>query len=84
MLMLERRLQIMIDDARYRRLAAAADGRGVSVARVVRDAIDDAFPADQEAKRKALEELFAEDPIPVPATVEELNAELDELHSGGL
>lgn len=84
MLMLERRLQIMIDDARYRRLAAAADGRGVSVARVVRDAIDEALPDDIEGKRAAWEALLAAEPIPVPATIEELNAELDELHSGGL
>lgn len=84
MLMFDRRLQILIDEGRYRRLAAAADGRRVSVARVVRDAIDAALPVDIERKREAWEAILAAEPIPVPARVEELKAELDEIRSGGL
>jgi len=84
MLMLERRLQILLDDARYRRLAAAARDRGTSVAAVVRDAIDLALPADLAKKRAALQAILAAEPMPVPKTVEELKAELDELRSGGL
>jgi len=76
MLMLERRLQILLDDARYRRLAAAARKRKTSVAAVVRDAIDQALPADLEKKRAAWEELKQAEPIPVPETVEELKREL--------
>ncbi len=84
MLMLERRLQILLDDARYRRLTATARERGTSVAAVVRDAIDLALPADLAKKRTALEAILAAEPMPVPETVEELKAELDELRSGGL
>jgi hypothetical protein len=76
MLMLERRLQILLDDARYRRLAAAARERKTSVAAVVRDAIDQALPADLEKKRAAWEELKKAEPITLPETVEELKREL--------
>ena len=82
--MLERRLQILLDDARYRRLIAAARERGTSVAAVVRDAIDLALPADLAKKQAALEAIRAAAPMPVPKTVEKLKAELDELRSGGL
>jgi hypothetical protein len=40
MLMLEHRLQVLIDEERHARLAEAARERGVSVATVVREAID--------------------------------------------
>ena len=82
--MLGRRLQILLDDGRYRRVAAAARERKTSVAAVIRDAIDQALPVDLEQKRRAGEELLAAEPIPVPETIEELKAELDEVRSGGL
>ena len=75
--MLERRLQILLDDARYRRLTTAARERGTSVAAVVRDAIDLAFPADLAKKRAALEAILAAEPMPVP-DVEELKDEIAE------
>jgi hypothetical protein len=78
--MLERRLQILLDDRRYRRVSAAARERKTSVAAVIRDAIDQALPADLEEKRAAWEELKRAEPMPVPETVEELKAEIDELH----
>ena len=81
--MLERRLQILLDDARYRRLSAAARERGTSVAAVVRDAIDLALPADLAKKRAAAKAILEAEPMPVP-DVEELKRELDELHSRGL
>jgi hypothetical protein len=79
---LDRRLQLLLDDERYRRLSAAARVRGTSVAAVIRDAIDRALPSDLERKRRAADELLAADPMPVPATVEELKAELDEIRAG--
>jgi hypothetical protein len=82
--MLERRLQILLDDSRYRRVAAAARDRKMSVAAVIRDAIDQALPADLEAKRAAWEELKQAEPMPVPETVEELKAEIHELHDRAL
>jgi predicted CopG family antitoxin len=82
--MFEKRLQILIDEPRYRRLAAAARERRQSVSAVIREAIDVAFPADLAKKRAAWEEIKKAKPMDVPETVEELKAELEELHSGGL
>lgn len=84
MCMFERRLQILLDDARYRRVEAAARERQTSVAAVIRDAIDVALPVDLELKREAIHRILEADPIPVPATVEELKRELDEARGGGL
>ena len=84
MCMFERRLQILIDEPRYRRLAAAARERRQSVSAVIREAIDVAFPADLAKKRAAWEEIKKAKPMDVPETVEELKVELEELHSGGL
>jgi predicted transcriptional regulator len=78
--MLERRLQILLDDARYRRVAAAARVRKTSVAAVIREAIDQALPVDLERKRAAWAEIKKAEPMPVPETVEELKAEIAELH----
>jgi hypothetical protein len=79
--MLDRRLQILLDEPRYRRVEAAARARGTSVAAIIREAIDVAVPADLERKRAAAEAIFAAEPMEVPATVGELKAELDEIRS---
>jgi hypothetical protein len=84
MCMLNRRLQILIDDARYRRLEAVARERRLSVAAVIRDAIDAALPADLAKKQRAANALLAAEPMPVPETVEELKTELGEIRSGAL
>jgi hypothetical protein len=77
MSMYERRLQILLDDARYRRVSAAAKARKTSVAAVIRDAIDQALPAvDIEAKRRAADALLAAEPIPVPDDPAELKREI--------
>lgn len=82
--MYDRRLQILLDDGRYRRIEAAARERKTSVAAVIREAIDVALPADLERKREAIRRILDAEPIPVPATVEELKRELDEIRGGGL
>lgn len=81
--MLERRLQILLDDARYRRVAAAARERKTSVAAVIREAIDQALPVDLERKRAAWAEIKKAEPMPVPDTVAELKAELAKFHGRG-
>lgn len=78
MRMLSRRLQILLDDDRYERLARRADERGASIATLVREAIDVAVPAVDPRKVAAAEEILAAEPMPVP-DVDELLAELDEL-----
>ena len=82
MSMYDRRLQILIDEPRYRRLAAHARERKVSVAEIVREAIDLALPADAARRMRAGRRILAAEPMPVPDSVEELKAELDGLRSG--
>jgi len=82
--MFERRLQILIDEARYRRLLQASRQRQQSVSAVIREAIDRALPSDVAKRRAAANAILAAEPMPVPETVEELKAELDEIRSGGL
>jgi hypothetical protein len=82
--MFDRRLQILLDEGRYRRLEAVARERRLSIAAVIRDAIDVALPPDLEKKRRALAAIKAAKPMAVPERVEDLKAELDEIRSGGL
>jgi hypothetical protein len=78
MLMLEHRLQVLIDDERLARLNEAARERGVSVATVVREAIDRGLgPA--ASRRKAAGGRLLEAPDMEVAGVAELKVELDEL-----
>ncbi len=83
MCMYERRLQILLDDDRYRRVARAAKERRTSVAAVIREAIDTALPADLARKQAAARALLAAEPVEMP-DIDELKAELDEIRSGGL
>lgn len=65
-------------------MAAAARERKISVAEVIREAIDRALPDDADSKRAAAEAILAADPMPVPASVEELKAELRSARERGL
>ncbi len=78
MSMLTRRLQVLIDDERLRRLEAEASRRQVPVSVVVRDAIDAAYPIDSATRRTAAARILAAEPMPVPQPAE-LRAELDEV-----
>lgn len=80
MSMLDRRLQILIDDDRYRRLVAAAEARGVPVAVVVRDALDQALPADRATRTRAGQRILSAQRMEVP-DVDELRRELDDLRA---
>src|SRR5487761_1764434 len=53
MRMLTHRLQILLDEGRYRRLAREAERRQASVATVIRGAIDLALPASSHESRQA-------------------------------
>ena len=82
MCMYDRRLQILLDEQRYRRVAARAHERKTSVAAVIRDAIDLALPADLAKKRAAAKRILAAEPVPLPDWAER-KAELDEARAGG-
>lgn len=75
---LDHRLQILIDDERHRRISAAARERGVSVATIVREAIDRGL-ANPDTRRRAAGRRLLDAPdmaLPEPS---DLRAELDAL-----
>lgn len=76
MCMLQRRLQVLLDEDRHQRISSEAQRRGVSVGRVVREAIDRSFPARDEGRREALDAILAAAPMDVPEP-DELREELD-------
>lgn len=80
----DRRLQILLDEPRFRRVSTIARRRKTSVAAVIREAIDLLDPDERERKRAAGEAILAAEPMPVPDTVEELKTELEQIRSGGL
>jgi hypothetical protein len=81
--MLDRRVQILLDEARYNRLEAEARRRNLSVAAVIRDAIDRRFPPQTRRRAAAARRILEAEPMTVPDP-EELREELEELRSGGL
>lgn len=76
-----RRLHILIDEARYERVAARAERQGISVAAVIREVIDRGLPATDDRRRAAaLRRILDADPMPVPDDPADLRAELDAGH----
>jgi predicted DNA-binding protein len=78
MLMLERRLQILIDEDRHRRISAVARERGVPVSVVVREAIDRGIPDPEGRRSSAARRILEAGDMPVPEP-DELKRELDQL-----
>lgn len=78
MSMLDRRLQVLIDEERWARLQREAARRKVSVGTVVREAIDDRYPRDADRRRAALQAVLEADAMAVPDP-DELRRELDEI-----
>jgi hypothetical protein len=75
---LERRLQILLDEERHRRIVAIASERGISVAAVVREAIDRGLASSDSRRRAAGQRLMDAPDMPVPEPAE-LLSELEEL-----
>jgi hypothetical protein len=80
MCMLEKRLQVLLDERRYARLAAHASERNLSIGAVVREAIDRMIPATTQERSSAARRILAADPMPVP-TPAGLREELDALRA---
>lgn len=76
--MFERRLQLLLDEPRYQKVAAVARARGVSVAAVIREAIDRAVPSEQSRRSSAARAILDAPDMPVPDPGD-LRRELDEL-----
>jgi hypothetical protein len=77
---LDHRLQILLDDERHQRLLAVAQERGISVAAVVREAIDRGLPARDGHRRAAGQRLLDAPDMPVPE-LGQLRDELEALRS---
>jgi len=75
---LEHRLQILLDDERHQRISSLARERGVSVAAVVREAIDRGLTGPASRRRSAARRLLEAPDMPVPDP-HELREELDAL-----
>lgn len=75
------RLQLLLDEERYERVAAEAKRQRISVAAVIRDAIDDRLGHRHEHKVAAADRLLAVEPVDVPPDdelVEEIHRLRDE------
>lgn len=80
---MQRRLQLLLDEPRYRRVAAEARRRKTSVAAVIRESIDTALGPDLARRRAALMEVLAAEPVPMP-DVAELKREIERAHDKSL
>jgi len=80
MSMLDRRLQVLIDEDRLGRLEREATRRRVPVAVLVREAIDERYPGDADERRAALQALLDAEPMVVPQPGE-LREELEGIRS---
>lgn len=78
MCMLTRRLQILLDERQYSRLAAFASEQNLSVGAAVRQALDRVLPTATQERTSALERVLAAAPMDTPPPAE-LRRELDEL-----
>ena len=76
---LDHRLQILLDDRRHSRITAAARERGVSVATVVREAIDRGLSVSGARRRAAVDRLLDSPDMEVPEDPQRLREELDQL-----
>jgi hypothetical protein len=77
------RLQVLLDDERLARLVREAERRGSSVATLVREAIDAAFPADGMGRADAGRVLLDAEPIEL-GEWPELKEEIEQMYHPNL
>lgn len=77
---LTHRLQLLLDDSQYERLAHRSSVEGRSIGALVREAIDASWVEVDVRRRLAGEVILNADPMPVPDP-EDLRRELDEMRS---
>lgn len=81
MLMLSRRVQLLLDEDRYRRIEEIARERRVPAAVVIREALDRGLPSPGGRRRAAAERLLGAPDMSVP-DLAGLRQELDEIRAG--
>jgi predicted DNA-binding protein len=77
---LDRRLQLLLDEERFRKVSALAQQRGTSVAAVIREAIDRGLRSPDDRRAAAASRILDAEPVDVP-DVPELHDEIDALRS---
>lgn len=80
---LDRRVQLRLDRRRCERLEVEAARRGVSVAAVIREAIDRAVGVDVGSRAAAAAGLLAAEPMPVGEWGQEKHRLANGLSGGG-
>ena len=73
---LKRRVQLLLEEPCNVKVAGVAERRRVSVASVIREAID-RLPVDADFRRTAIAEILAAEPMPLPTDPSELRRKLD-------
>jgi len=64
--MLDKRLQVLLDEARWKRLSSYAAERNLSVGAVVREALDRSLPASSDERRAAARRILGAERMSVP------------------
>lgn len=77
---MDRRLQLLLDEERYQRVARAARRQRVSVAAVIRDAIDQSLAPEDRLRTSAGRRVLSASDMDVPAG-DGLLRELEDLRS---
>jgi len=77
---LTRRLQLLLDEEQYHRVAAKARRERTSVAAVIRHAIDRDLDEADERRMAALKAILGAEPIEVPEDPEDLKREIDQMY----
>ena len=77
--MLDHRFQILLDEDRYEKVTREAARRGVSVASIIREAID-RLPTGVDRRKAAIDTILAAEPMEVPEDPAQLRRELDAAH----
>ena len=78
---LDRRVHLRLDEPRYRKVTAQAKRQRVSVAAVIREAID-RLPADADQRRAAIAVVLGAEPMTLPADPADLRREIDAARVG--
>lgn len=78
MCMLTHRMQVLLDDAQYQRLAERASVEHRSVGSLIREAIDLAWTAPDVQRQNAADAILDAEPM----DVDDLRRELDEVRGG--
>lgn len=74
--MADHRVQIQLDEDRYQKVAHEAARRGVSIAEIIREAIDQ-LPVDADSRQAAIAAILTAEPMPVPDDPADLRREID-------